>query len=133
MKGKRGNVMGGGFFDGVSMWFVVPFMIVFVGIILLFIVGIGSTVVKARRENRNNEAAGLTTMPARVFGKREEMRGGGEFRVRTIYYLAFELDGGERKEFEVPGELYGLMAEGDRGTLRFMGTKFKGFERSRNA
>ncbi len=122
----------GGFFGGDPLWFTIPFFLIVLLIFAVVIFGIGGTIVKSVRQNRRNEAAGHSTLTARVFAKREQMRGGGETRIRTTYYLAFELDGGERKEFEVPGELYGLTAEGDTGTLRFMGTKFEGFERHRN-
>ncbi len=118
----------GGFFSDVPIWFIVPFVV----IVLVIVLSILSAIVKSVRQNQRNEAAGHSELAARVFGKREEMRGGGETRIRTTYYLAFELEGGERNEFEVPSELYGLTAEGDTGTLRFMGTKFEGFERRRN-
>ncbi|CAM4261202.1 DUF2500 domain-containing protein [Saccharibacillus endophyticus] len=120
-----------GFFDGAPLWFVIPFILIMVLITLTFVFGIGSAIIKSAKEKRNNEAAGILTVPARVFGKREEMRGGGESRVRTVYHLAFELENGERKEFQVEGERYGVTAEGDSGMLTFMGTKFEKFERAR--
>lgn len=122
----------GGFFGGDPLWFTIPFFLIMLLIFAVVIFGIGGAIFKSVREKRKNEAAGHSASAARVFGKREEMRGGGESRIRTTYYLAFELDGGERKEFEVPSELYGVTAEGDRGILHFMGTKFERFERSRN-
>ncbi len=47
----------------------------------------------------------------------------------TDYYLTFEVESGDRMEFEVEGEEYGLLAEGDRGILNFQGTRYLGFER----
>ncbi|OWR27120.1 hypothetical protein CDO73_22985 [Saccharibacillus sp. O23] len=122
----------GSFFGGDPLWFTIPFFLIILLIFAVVIFVIVWAIVKSAREKRNNEAAGHSATAARVFGKREEMRGGGETRIRTTYYLTFELEGGERKEFEVPSELYGLTAEGDTGTLRFMGTKFEGFDRHRN-
>ena len=54
----------------------------------------------------------------------------GEFtHIRHHYYLTFEDENGERREFAVTGEDYGLAVEGDTGILTFQGTRFKGFRR----
>jgi hypothetical protein len=47
----------------------------------------------------------------------------------TTYYITFEFSNGERVEFVVSGYDYGMMVEGDKGTLTFQGTRFKGFVR----
>jgi Protein of unknown function (DUF2500) len=47
----------------------------------------------------------------------------------TTYYITFEFSNGERVEFIVSGYDYGMMVEGDKGTLTFQGTRFKGFVR----
>ncbi|GGN90819.1 DUF2500 domain-containing protein [Saccharibacillus kuerlensis] len=119
-----------GFFDGAPLWFVIPFLVIMLLVVSVFVLGIGSTIIKSMREKRNNNAAGVSTLPARVFGKRTEMQGGGEFRVRTVYHVAFELETGERKEFEVSGEQYGIIGEDDRGMLTFKGTRFEQFDRN---
>ncbi|MDI9540875.1 MAG: DUF2500 domain-containing protein [Bacillota bacterium] len=46
----------------------------------------------------------------------------------TSYYVTFELDSGERKEFSVYGDEYGLLVEKDYGYLTYQGSRFKGFE-----
>ena len=75
-------------------------------------------------------------MPAHVVSKRTDTSGTGSSmdsdlgRVSTLYYVTFEVDGGERKEFGLSGREYGLLAEGDAGTLTFQGTRYKGFARS---
>ncbi len=46
----------------------------------------------------------------------------------TNYYVTFELASGERKEFYVYGNEYGLLVEKDRGYLTYQGSRFKGFE-----
>jgi hypothetical protein len=80
--------------------------------------------------SRNN-ASPVESVPAKVVTKRTDtsgrMRGG---RVWTEYYVTFELDDGERREFWVDGNDFGLLVEGDRGTLTHQGTRYKGFERS---
>ncbi|MFY9437096.1 MAG: DUF2500 domain-containing protein [Limnochordia bacterium] len=47
--------------------------------------------------------------------------------VHTQYFITFELEDGSRHEFQVSGHDYGLIAEGDVGSLTFQGTRFKGF------
>ena len=43
--------------------------------------------------------------------------------------MTFEFESGDRMEFAVPSDIYGLSVEGDRGKLTFQGTAFIGFER----
>lgn len=47
----------------------------------------------------------------------------------TTYYVTFEYTNGQRQEFHVDGTQYGLLAEGDKGTLSFQGTRFIDFKR----
>jgi hypothetical protein len=47
----------------------------------------------------------------------------------TFYYVTFELNNGERIEFPVPSYEFGMMVEGDNGTLSFQGTRFISFIR----
>ncbi len=47
---------------------------------------------------------------------------------RTNYYLTFEWNG-QRREFHVKYHEYGLLTEGDKGTLAFQGTRMLSFER----
>ncbi len=51
-------------------------------------------------------------------------------RSMTEYYISFEFAAdGSRKEYQVSGETFGLIAEGDKGTLSNQGEKFISFER----
>lgn len=47
----------------------------------------------------------------------------------TTYYITFEFQDKERKEFKVKGKQYGLLSENDTGTLTYQGTRFIEFER----
>ena len=47
----------------------------------------------------------------------------------TSYYVTFEVESGDRMELSVSGSEYGMLAEGDTGTLKFQGTRYLGFER----
>jgi hypothetical protein len=83
----------------------------------------------------DNNSKPVLSAPARVITKRSETSGsvsrntGGS--VSTSYYATFELETGERREFSMYGKAYGLLAEGDEGTLTYQGTRYHGFERNR--
>lgn len=84
---------------------------------------------------RNNDSP-VETVRARVVAKRgntthhTHMNGSMPMSSSsTTYYATFELDGGERMEFRLRGSDYGLLVEGDAGTLSFRGTRYLGFER----
>lgn len=47
----------------------------------------------------------------------------------TSYYVTFEMANGERMELKVPSNEFGMLVEGDTGTLQFQGTRFISFER----
>lgn len=49
----------------------------------------------------------------------------------TSYYVTFEFASGIRREFAIDGEEYGMLAEGDAGTLTYQGTRYQGFVRHR--
>ena len=49
--------------------------------------------------------------------------------VKGAYYVTFEVDSGDRIEFSMSGSEYGMLIEGDAGTLNFQGTRYLGFER----
>lgn len=90
-------------------------------------------VVKGVSQWSCNNAQPVQSLPAEMVTKRTDMSGGGSMnsagRVNTLYYATFDVEGGQRQEFSVSGHEYGLLAEGDRGTLTFQGTRYKGFAR----
>lgn len=115
-------------FGGFSVIFVLVFVIVIGGILF--------AVVKGIAQWSYNNGQPLLSSPARVVAKRTDTSGGGSMngmnsmnRVNTWYYATFDIEGGERREFSVSGREYGMLAEGDQGTLTFQGTRYKGFTR----
>ncbi|MNE71001.1 hypothetical protein D3C80_1668360 [compost metagenome] len=84
--------------------------------------------------SRNNSSP-LLTIPARIVSKRSEVRQqqlqdeSQTSRTSTTYYLTYEAQGGERMEFKVDGNEFGMSAEGDRGLLTYQGTRYHGFQR----
>ncbi len=112
--------------------------------IVLVIVVIGSFIVMAVRGtaqwHRNNQSPRLT-VEAELVSRRTEVstfHHGGHNGTdmchtssSTTYYVTFQVDSGDRMEFSVSGQEYGLLAEGDRGKLTFQGTRYLGFEREK--
>ncbi|MGT2715462.1 DUF2500 domain-containing protein [Streptococcus respiraculi] len=101
------------------IWFWIPFTII-VGIILW---RLGKLLFEALRNN----AVPQEFRTAKLIGKRTHIGGGNH--AYTAYYLAFELESGERREFRVSSKAYALSAEGDKGELAFQGTRFLDFKR----
>lgn len=75
----------------------------------------------------NNKQPQVTTQ-ARVLTKRTKVSGGsGDSSASTWYYITFETVNGDRKEFQVKGQEYGMLVDGDPGTLSYQGTRYRGF------
>lgn len=110
--------------------------IIFLAVLAVFIVAFVNGI---RQWNKNNHSPRLT-VAATVVTKRTNishssghthhstgMHTGGH--TSTDYYVTFQVDSGDRMEFQVTGEEYGLLAEGDYGELSFQGTRYLGFLR----
>ena len=124
---------GMGAFGGFGM-FNIMFTIVFILVIGTFVV----MLVKGISEwNKNNHSPRLT-VPATIIAKRTNVsrhRHGGanshhHHHTSTTYYVTFQVESGDRIEFHISGQEYGLLIEGDHGNLSFQGTRYLGFERS---
>ncbi|WP_434750890.1 DUF2500 domain-containing protein [Paenibacillus amylolyticus] len=114
-------------FDLFGTVFPVAFVLI-LGIVLL---SMGKEV---WRWGRNN-AEPLLTVHSRITSRRVKMSqppsdSGSTTPVRTLYYVTFEVESGDRLEFKVNGEEYSMCAEGDEGRLSFKGTRYIGFERT---
>ena len=130
--------MGG--FDMMFSIFPSLFMAVFVIVIGMFIV----TAVRGVSTWSKNNASPRLTVPAQVVTKRTSVThhrhhahgshpggmGMGHTATHTSYYVTFQVESGDRMEFSVSGPEYGMLAEGDRGSLSFQGTRYLGFERN---
>ena len=115
------------FFDST---FPVLFEIAFFGILAVFI----AVAIRGLLQwNKNNHSPKLS-VAARVVSKREDVShhtsDDNMHTTYTHYYATFEVESGDRMEFELRGDEYGLLAEGDLGKLTFQGTRYLSFERS---
>lgn len=121
--------------DTMATTFFVLFIIMFLIVISVFI----SVAVRGARRYSKNESSPILTVEAKVVGKRESltrhMDGTGDHfhnNTRISYYVTFEVASGDRLEFNMPGEEYGILVEGDNGRLTFQGTRYQGFDRMRD-
>jgi hypothetical protein len=113
------------FFGAMQLLVLLVFVIVFVGLIVSLINGLAGWVSNNRQPVRS-EAARVVVKRTEVGGLSHRDR---RHRTWTTYYCTFELGDGARHEFCVPGGEYGLIAEGDEGTLTSQGTRYRGFQR----
>ena len=121
--------MGFGFGFGL---FGVMFTLMFILVFGIFIVTIVRNITQW---NKNNNSPRLT-VPAAVVSKRSHTshhhhNTGGHHHTHhsTSYYVTFQVDSGDRMELHMSGQEYGLLVEGDKGSLTFQGTRYLGFER----
>lgn len=120
-------------FDVFPIFFLAMFVVVF-GVIIY-------TAVKGAQERRANHAAPVLEVAATVTVKRPHVSSvvrqnrveevpAQNITTHTTYYVTFQVKSGDRMEFQVSDQAYGLLAEGDSGTLTFQGTRYLGFVRA---
>ncbi len=115
---------------------------IFIGIIFIIIFGtIIYSVVKSLKQYKKNNDSPVLTVDATVVTKRTDVHhhhhNAGSDNMNhmssshTTYYVTFEVASGDRMEFEVRDNEYGMLVEKDIGKLTFQGTRYLGFERVR--
>ena len=124
--------MGSGFggFGMFKIMFTIVFLLVTGTFVLFLMKGISEW-------NKNNHSPRLT-VPATIIAKRtnvsrhrhEGVNGHHHHHTSTTYYVTFQVESGDRMEFHISGQEYGLLIEGDHGNLSFQGTRYLGFERN---
>lgn len=118
------------------MFSFAPVMItvIFVIVISAFVI----TIFKGIKQWSYNNAQPVLIVDAEVVSKRLDVShhhhdnaNDTSYHSSTTYYVTFQVESGDRIEFLVPDKEYGLIVEGDRGRLKFQGTRYLGFERVR--
>lgn len=127
-----GGMGGFGGFGGLGLFGImstVVFLLITGTIVVILVKGIAEW-------NKNNHSPRLT-VPATIIAKRTNIshhRHGGanghHHHTSTTYYVTFQVESGDRMEFLISGQEYGLLMEGDCGNLRFQGTRYLGFDRN---
>ncbi|WP_211750147.1 DUF2500 domain-containing protein [Paenibacillus sp. Marseille-Q4541] len=116
-----------------SFWmfdfFGTVFPVVFVVILGIIAFSIG----KEALQWGKNKKQPVLTVHSRITGRRiqvqQQTNQSEGNSTRTMYYVTFEVESGDRLEFKVGGKDYGLCSEGDQGRLTFQGTRYIGFDR----
>ena len=122
------------------MWWIFDSGLFGIMFVLIFVIVIGMFVFVAvsglRQWNKNNHSPQLT-VDAQVVTKRtstthhHDMDNAAMSHTSTWHYVTFQVDSGDRMEFSISGQEYGMLVEGDQGRLTFQGTRYLGFERQR--
>lgn len=125
-----------------AMFSIMP---VFIGIMFVLVFGaIIVSMVKGIGQWQKNNESPILDVDATVVTKRSDVSmhhhntavGDDNHMTHsssTYYYVTFEVSSGDRMEFAVRDTEYGLLVEGDRGKLKFQGTRYLGFERNTKA
>ena len=124
--------------DGAYGGFMFDIFPVLFGIVFLLVLGvIIAVIVKGLAQyNRNNHSPVLnvraTVVTKRISVSRHMHTGTDPHAMHhtsTRYFATFQVESGDRMELSVSGQEYGMLAEGDAGTLIFQGTRYKSFTR----
>lgn len=112
--------------DAMFTVFPILFFILFTLVLGIVIIA----VVKSIQRNAKNQNSPILSVDARIVTKRTETSGGGgDAATWTHYFVTFEVESGNRLEFEVGGEESGMLAEGDEGKVTFQGMRYVSFLR----
>ena len=99
--------------------------ILIIGLVMMLLIWLAAEIIKRFGPKADVQTDGWKQdYPALVTGKRSHGR---------TYYATFQNDQGERTELELPGEAYGLLAEGDKGIVSLVDGHFAGFARENQA
>lgn len=114
------------------MFRIVPIMVA-----ICFIVVFGTIIVrsvKGIKEWKENNDSPVLTVDASVVTKRTDVHyhhnnvnQNMHRSSSTTYYVTFEVESGNRIEFRMQGNQYGMIVEGDKGKLTFQGTRYLKF------
>ena len=105
--------------------FLVIFFILFALILGMFIFAITKSIAEWSKNNKSPKLS----VEAAIVSKRQSVRH-NQNRGSAWYYVTFQVNTGDRMELLVNEMEYGLLAEGDVGTLTFQGTRYISFERN---
>jgi Protein of unknown function (DUF2500) len=104
------------------------FLFVFAALIIIILFQMYERAIKMYDKRARNAAAPRLAQAASVVTKRQYV-GGASGMTSTLYYATFEFADRGRRELRLSPKEYGLLVEGDAGTLHSQGSWFKGFDR----
>ncbi len=100
---------------------------IFFTIIVVVIVSSIGSAGAAAISRAQDSASPVVELAAKVVTKRTQQS--GYQNSPTRYYATFEFADGQRLELYLKGSEFGMLAEGDRGTLRYQAERYLGFNR----
>lgn len=125
-------------FGGFGIMFTIIPILFFIVFTFVFVIIIINVVKGAKRWKLNSDSPVLT-VEAKVVTKRSDVsyhRQGNMVNNNmdmgyssTNYYITFEVQSGDRMEFNVMDTEYGMLTEGDKGSLTFQGTRYLSYVR----
>lgn len=117
-------------------------MVVIAFIAIVAVIMVGGILFSAGRglgEWSRNNAQPVLRVPAKIVARRTDLSVRSHHHhdrhhhahtsTSTRHYATFELEHGERMEFQIANDEVGLLVEGDSGELTFQGTRYHGFAR----
>lgn len=108
---------------------VVMFYLMFFLVMSIFIVTFALMIGEWIKNSNSPRLA----VDATVVAKRDQMHrhtsSNGHSHRSYSYHVTFQFESGDRLELRVPSHEYGLLVEGDVGTLTFQGTRYLSFNR----
>lgn len=118
-------------YGGFSFMFAIfPIMFFLVFGLIIF------TIAKSIKQGMYNNKQPIIPVQAKVVAKRYNVshhKHGASDNMHhsssTWYYATFEMTNSERMELQVPSNEFGMLVEGDEGTLEFQGTRYIRFTR----
>lgn len=124
---------GFGMFNVFDTLFPIMFILVFCLIIGMFVYTIATQI----KTNHKNNQSPVLTVNAKIVAKRNQVNrhhnsindNMTSSHPTTQYFVTFEVESGDRMEFNVPNNEFGYMVENDFGKLTFQGTRFIEFNR----
>lgn len=125
-------------FDGFNFMFgIFPFL--FMAVFSFIFVFIIIKVVQGAKQWKRNNDSPVLTVEAKVVTKRSDVSYRHHNNMSnnsmnmgyssTYYYVTFEVASGDRMEFQVADTEYGMVTEGDKGSLTFQGTRYLSYVR----
>ena len=125
-------------FDGFNFMFgIFPFL--FMAVFSFIFVFIIIKVVQGAKQWKRNNDSPVLTVDAKVVTKRSDISYRHHNNMSnnsmnmgyssTYYYVTFEVASGDRMEFQVADTEYGMVTEGDKGSLTFQGTRYLSYVR----
>lgn len=117
------------FFSFFEVIFPIMFLLFFVLFVVALVRGIGEWHKNNQSPVLDVEAAVVSKRTTTSSSMHDTGNGAMHTSTSTTHYVTFQFHSNDRQEFRVTGRQYGMLAEGDVGTLTFQGTRFLNFQR----